>query len=1636
MNIVKLFFLALFMGSFIASAVNKEDEVQKVTLQLNWKHQFEFAGYYAAIEKGFYRDAGIKAELLEANEGQNPNDAVLEGKADFGISTSDVLLLRSKHKNVVVLASIFQYSPMVLLSLEKSKILHANDLIGKKIAIEPNSGEMVAYLNEEGVSINHCTIVPPTFDLKQLIDGDVDAFTASSTIEPFMLEEAGIPYSVLAPQMSGIDFYGDVLFTTTELITKSPDLVKKFREASLKGWQYALENQKELIDLIYGKYSQRHNIKFLIHESQHMNSLIMKDVVDIGYSDPERWRHILNIYQKINLVDKNQTIEGLLYSDYFGVPLHIPWNIVLPFLLIILVITSVSYVYYEKSRKLKIEIRSRIKMQHKLIESEELYRSLMATSPDTIIITDLDGTIRFVSPIVFKMFGYKESDVLNQHLLMYLTEQDKDRANKDISEMLMGNFSGEKEYNAFRADGSIFPIECKGEFFKNSLGEPTGIVFFLRDITSHKNSEGKILKAKRIYKFISQINQSIVLILEKNKLLQEFCRIAIDTGKFQMAWIGFIDESTRSVLPYAVDGLGQDYLRKIKEIYVGDDQQGRCPTGSAIREGNHFYCNDIENDPEMSLCRSEALEHGYRSSIAIPLKKERNVIGAITLYSSVPHFFDQEEIELLDEVADNISFALNTMDIDNEVKNLNANLEQIITERTAQLAETIQSLLKEIKERNRVELALNDSQQNYRAVVENIKEVIFYTDAQGLWLFLNQSWTEMTGFSLEESLGTSFLDYVYPEDRERNMALFMPLMRKEKEYCRHEIRYVTKEGGFRWVEVFARLKLNETGESVGTYGTLMDITDRKLARDFENELLQLSPKLTGISLTEINNALHLALERIGLFLGTDRATIFEFNDSHETFSNTFEWCNEGIKSNIDFLKDLSNASLPRLFEKLRQHENVLIPAVKDLPEGWQMEREILESAGIQSLIVIPMLSENNLIGFIGLDSILSHREYTTAEINILRVWSSMVASLINNQRSEVLLDQTRQNYETFFNTIDDFLWVFDEKGDIIHVNTTVRNRLGYTNEELKSQSIMMIHPPERREEAGRIVGEMLAGKADFCPVPVVSKSGIPISVETRVKAGFWNNQPVIFGISKDISKLELSEQKFSSAFQANAAMMSISNYENGLFIDVNNAFSEAIGYSREEIIGKSSHELGLFADAETRNEIKQALENNIPVVKKEVKTRIKDGSIRIGLLSADFIFVGNQRCLLIVNLDITERIKAEEEVKKARLEAEEANLAKSEFLSRMSHELRTPMNSILGFAQLLEMGDLNISQKKGVGYIIRSGKHLLDLINEVLDISRIEAGHISLSLEPILVNDIIHEMIEIFRQHANERKINLSIIESDDNFLYIKSDKQRLKQILLNLINNAIKYNNPGGSVLLKVGLMPENKSGIIPVRISVIDSGIGIAENDIYKLFNPFERIGAEKTTTEGTGLGLAVVKKLVDAMGGLSGIDSVEGEGSTFWIEFAQTDNRLQTSETHVRLDNLEQKLTDKNGLILYIEDNLSNVELVQEILINQRANIRLITDANGSKAVSLALEYKPGLILLDLNLPDIHGSVALQQLQANIETNSIPVVVISADAMPKQIEQLLKAGARKYVTKPLDLNVLLNIIDEYVVDSELNS
>lgn len=377
----------------------------------------------------------------------------------------------------------------------------------------------------------------------------------------------------------------------------------------------------------------------------------------------------------------------------------------------------------------------------------------------------------------------------------------------------------------------------------------------------------------------------------------------------------------------------------------------------------------------------------------------------------------------------------------------------------------------------------------------------------------------------------------------------------------------------------------------------------------------------------------------------------------------------------------------------------------------------------------------------------------------------------------------------------------------------------------------------------------------------------------------------------------------------------------------------------------------------------------------------------------------------------------QENLQVAKEEADRASYAKSEFLSRMSHELRTPMNAILGFAQVLEMESLSADQQESVGHIISGGRHLLELINEVLDISRIEAGHLTLSTEPVELTETLRETMQMVRSLAADRKITITTPELSD--FYIVADRQRLKQALINLASNAIKYNRVGGAVTISCERRGER------ARITVKDNGVGIRANRMEQLFTPFERLGAEQSAIEGTGLGLAVTKRLVEAMNGTIGVSSIDGVGTTFWLEFPLTESPLVSTE----LLQLEPSVQHANGneqrTVLYIEDNLSNLRLIERLL-SRRPHVKLLSARDGTTGLGLAQRQLPDLIFLDLNLPDMHGHEVLNHLKNDSRCSDIPVVAISADAMNAQKERILRAGAAEYLTKPLNVKKFFQVLD----------
>ncbi len=469
---------------------------------------------------------------------------------------------------------------------------------------------------------------------------------------------------------------------------------------------------------------------------------------------------------------------------------------------------------------------------------------------------------------------------------------------------------------------------------------------------------------------------------------------------------------------------------------------------------------------------------------------------------------------------------------------------------------------------------------------------------------------------------------------------------------------------------------------------------------------------------------------------------------------------------------------------------------------------------------------------------------------------------------------------------------------------------------------------------------------------------------------------------------------------------------------VNPAFCRLLGYAREEILSMSIPDFEALEDHEKVAEHLEKIDKTGHDVF-DTKHRCKNGEIKDVEISANIVELAGEKMFYAFVRDISARVENERELIAARDEAQRANYAKSEFLSRMSHELRTPMNAILGFSQILRLQELTSSQMDFIDEIITAANHLLVLIDELLDLSRIEAGNMALAIEAVDVKNVLQQAVKIIQPIITEREIELRS-ECQQSMLML-ADRTRLLQIFVNLLSNAAKYNKPQGKIRIECLSVDEYM-----LRVCITDTGIGIATDNIDKLFQSFERLGAEKAGIDGTGVGLALSQQLAQLMGGNLGVSSTQGEGSTFWCDMplARYTNQARPGE-QTASENPQPRVKDKQ-MVLYIEDNPANLRVV-ESLFQYHSNLYLLTANNGTSGLEQAQQYQPDVILLDINLPDINGFNVLSRLRENNSTRLIPVVALSADAMPLDIERGMKAGFTDYLTKPIKLDLLMQTLDK---------
>jgi len=622
----------------------------------------------------------------------------------------------------------------------------------------------------------------------------------------------------------------------------------------------------------------------------------------------------------------------------------------------------------------------------------------------------------------------------------------------------------------------------------------------------------------------------------------------------------------------------------------------------------------------------------------------------------------------------------------------------------------------------------------------------------------------------------------------------------------------------------------------------------------------------------------------------------------------------------------------------------------------------------------------------------------------------------------------------------------DPAGLVTSVNDRFCEISGYTREEILGQNHRILksgaHPDVFYNDMwstisqGKVWHGIICNKkkngseywVDSTIVPFLDKKGKPYKyVSART----------------DITELRQSEERFTFAVEGAGYGVWDWNVPSGT-VKFSRIYSEMLGYAENELVPRVDTWLNSVHPDDLGNMqqiLQDYFEGRLPKYVVELRLRCKDNSYKWILCRGTVVNQDtdeNPVRMICIHIDITERKEAEQALINAREEADNANRAKSQFLSSMSHELRTPMNAIMGFSQLLQIdinSPLNGAQLGNVEEIIKAGEHLLELINEVLDLSRIEAGRIDLSIETIALNEVIAESLQLITPLADKRGIEISLMQNNVEITFeelleqhsvVRADHTRLKQVLLNLLSNAVKYNGDNGKIIIACNNTDDNQ-----IRISISDTGDGLTEEQQAQLFKAFNRIGAEQKDIEGTGIGLVITKNIVELMGGNIGVDSVSNEGSTFWIELP-----------HDSLVPEQKKLSDKKQApqstvessevkhtVLYIEDNPANLRLVTQLL-SRLPNIHMWSAHEPMLGLELAATHKPDLILLDINLPGIDGFEVLKLLRQREATRETAVIAISANAMPKDIEKGKQAGFIDYITKPINVNLFYTSIDAVLI------
>ena len=1065
--------------------------------------------------------------------------------------------------------------------------------------------------------------------------------------------------------------------------------------------------------------------------------------------------------------------------------------------------------------------------------------------------------------------------------------------------------------------------------------QPYGISIFAKNITEQKFTEEKLQKSNRLYGVISQINQAIVHIKEKDLLLKEVCRIAVEDGKFKMAWIGFLDKNLGAIKPFAFAGHEDGYLSVIEQISVSDIPEGRGPTGRSFREGIYVLCEDYAKDTAVSIWREEAIKRDYRSSISLPIREFGEIVGTFTLYSDIPYFFDEVEISLLTGITNDISFAL----------------ESIIQEQKHLWAES----------------ALSASEEQFRNIYNNLQDAFLQADLSGNFTRVSPSALRIYGYDSEDELigKPANMLYANPNIRESMIARL-----KEKGRVDDLIgEALRKDGSTFWVSMNIQF-IYQNNQISGTEGVVRDISERIKA---EEEIVRTNLRFQTI------------FEQAPMGIALSNPSTRELIEINQKFADIVGRSKEEIIE----LGWISVTHPNDLQEDLVQFERLNSKAVDHI----QLKKRYIRPDGSSvwvNLMATTLITEDK-----GHPQILSMIEDITDQIN-------------NEDKIRILTSAVEQSPVSIVITGLD--------GEIEYVNPKFSQITGYSSEEAIGQNPRILKSGSKPSEDYKILWETItSGQEWHGEFLNVKKNGEHYFESASISPVFdeYGKIAHYIAVKEDITDRKKKEEQINtlSAVVEQSPLMILITDRSGKIEYINSEFSRFMQYTSEDIVGTTPRVFKQkLHTKESYDKMWRTLQTG-QVWQSEFQNRKKDGTVFWENVTIFPLIESNGLTsnYIIIKENINEKKELISELIAAKEKAEESDRLKTSFLANMSHEIRTPMNGILGFTELLKEPNLSGNEQKFYIQVIEeSGTRMLNLMNNLIDISRIESGEINVFFTSYDIKYKLEHIFDLFVREAEMKGLELKLINDfHNNDPLIKTDAQKLDTIVINLVKNAIKFTTEG---CVEFGCEWKEDHYLFYVR----DTGVGIDSQYREIIFDRFRQASESLSRPyEGAGLGLSISKAYTEILGGRIWMESVVGQGSVFYFTLPVEEFLPYTGQTysdHFRA--IPSGLT-KGQKILIVEDDDISMNFLEIVIGTITSNI--LKARSGLEAVEIAGKNADiVLILMDIKMPVMDGLEATRQIRKfNPE---VIIVAQTAYSLTGDREKAIEAGCNDYLSKPI--------------------